>query len=162
MPGAETSFQLADEGGRKGYNDPIANQKRSEGDGMTSVLCVGAGGFIGAVLRYGAGFLVPAAEFPLSTFLVNLLGAVLIGAVVEVAERGGALSPNAVLFLKTGLCGGFTTFSTFSLETLNLLEGGQVTLGIGYAAVSVVCCVVGVVAGRLLVRAVFAHAGLAE
>lgn len=129
---------------------------------MTSVLCVGAGGFIGAVLRYGAGFLVPAAEFPLSTFLVNLLGAVLIGAVVEAAEAGCVFSPNTVLFLKTGLCGGFTTFSTFSLETLNLLESGQVALGAGYAAASVACCVAGVVAGRLIARALLANAGVLD
>lgn len=129
---------------------------------MTSVLCVGAGGFIGAVLRYGAGFLVPAAEFPLSTFLVNLLGAVLIGAVVEAAEAGCVFSPNTVLFLKTGLCGGFTTFSTFSLETLNLLESGQVALGAGYAAASVACCVAGVVAGRLMARALLANAGVLD
>lgn len=149
-------------GGNKGYNDCIANRRRSRGCGMTSVLCVGAGGFIGAVLRYGAGFLVPAAEFPLSTFLVNLLGAVLIGAVVEAAEAGCVFSPNTVLFLKTGLCGGFTTFSTFSLETLNLLESGQVALGAGYAAASVACCVAGVVAGRLIARALLVHVGLAE
>ena len=129
---------------------------------MTGVLCVGAGGFIGAVLRYGAGFLVPAAEFPLSTFLVNLLGAVLIGAVVEVAEAGRVLSPNTVLLLKTGLCGGFTTFSTFSLETLNLLESGQVALGAGYAIASVACCVAGVVAGRLIARALLANAGVLD
>ena len=60
------------------------------------------------------------------TLLINFLGSVAIGAIVEVSElAAGALPREAVLFLKVGLCGGFTTFSTFSLETLELIEGGQ-------------------------------------
>ena len=61
---------------------------------------------------------------------------------------------NAVLFLKTGVCGGFTTFSAFSLETLNLLESGKFATGAAYACGSVVVCLVGVALGRLTMRAI--------
>ena len=73
--------------------------------------------------------------------------------VFEVANiRPGMLSDNAVLFLKTGLCGGFTTFSTFSLETLSLLERGKYAIGSAYSLGSLVVCVLGVMAGKLFVK----------
>lgn len=121
---------------------------------MLSVLCAGAGGFVGAVARYGLGLIPLWPGLPLTTLLINFLGSLVIGAVVEAAAPARAtLSPEAVLFLKVGLCGGFTTFSTFSLETLELLEGGQYVVAGAYAIVSVVLCVAGVLAGKLLVRA---------
>ncbi|MEC4184021.1 fluoride efflux transporter CrcB [Adlercreutzia sp. R21] len=121
---------------------------------MMSVLCVGAGGFLGAVARYGLGLVPLWSGLPLTTLLINFAGSLVIGAVVEAAAPArAALSPEAVLFLKVGLCGGFTTFSTFSLETLELLEGGQYLAAGAYAVVSVVLCVAGVLAGKFLVRA---------
>lgn len=121
---------------------------------MIGVLCVGAGGFIGAVGRYGLGLIPLAPGLPLMTLLINFAGSVLIGAVVEAAAlAAGALPREAVLFLKVGLCGGFTTFSTFSLETLDLIEGGQYALAGAYALASVVLCVAGVLAGKMLARA---------
>jgi len=88
------------------------------------------------------------------TLLINFLGSVAIGAIVETSElAAGALSREAVLFLKVGLCGGFTTFSTFSLETLELIEGGQYAIAGAYALVSVVLCVAGVLVGKVLARA---------
>lgn len=121
---------------------------------MIGVLCVGAGGFIGAVGRYGLGLIPLASGLPLMTLLINFAGSVAIGAVAEAAElAAGALPREAVLFLKVGLCGGFTTFSTFSLETLDLIEGGQYALAGAYALVSVVLCVAGVLAGKMLARA---------
>lgn len=120
---------------------------------MIGVLCVGAGGFIGAVGRYGLGLIPLAPGLPLMTLLINLVGSVAIGAVVETAElAAGALPREAVLFLKVGLCGGFTTFSTFSLETLDLIEGGQYVVAGAYALASVVLCVAGVLAGKMLAR----------
>ena len=93
---------------------------------MMGLLCVGAGGALGAMGRYGLGLIPLGGELPLMTLLINFLGSVAIGAIVETSElAAGALSREAVLFLKVGLCGGFTTFSTFSLETLGLIEGGQ-------------------------------------
>ena len=88
------------------------------------------------------------------TLLINFLGSVAIGAIVEASElAAGALPREAVLFLKVGLCGGFTTFSTFSLETLELIEGGQYAIAGAYALASVVLCVAGVLAGKMLTRA---------
>ena len=108
---------------------------------MVAVLCVGLGGFIGSVGRYLLG-------------LVPVEGDVLIGAVFEAATEGSSLPDNAVLFLKTGVCGGFTTFSAFSLETLALLERGKYATGALYACGSVLACLAGVVIGRLAVRGV--------
>lgn len=121
---------------------------------MTSILCVGAGGFIGAVGRYGLGLIPLWPGLPLMTLLINFVGSVLIGAIVGVAELApGALPRDAVLFLKVGLCGGFTTFSTFSLETLQLIEGSQWAAAGAYALASVTLCVAGVLVGKLIARA---------
>ena len=120
---------------------------------MMGLLCVGAGGALGAMGRYGLGLIPLGSELPLMT-LLNFLGSVAIGAIVETSElAAGALSREAVLFLKVGLCGGFTTFSTFSLETLELIEGGQYAIAGAYALVSVVLCVAGVLVGKVLARA---------
>ena len=121
---------------------------------MLSVLCVGLGGFIGSVGRYLLGLVPYEGDFPLMTFIINFAGAVIIGAVFEAATVGPGLPDNAVLFLKTGVCGGFTTFSAFSLETLTLLERGKYATGALYACGSVLVCLVGVALGRLLVRGV--------
>ena len=102
---------------------------------MGSVLLVGAGGALGAVGRYGLSLLPWRGDFPLPTLLTNLLGAVLIGFIAGLAGRG-RLPSGWTLFWKTGVCGGFTTFSTFSLESLTLLERGRWLLGGGYMAVS--------------------------
>lgn len=82
---------------------------------MTDCLIVGLGGFIGSVCRFMISKLPLSAEgsFPLNTFIINILGAFAIGCIV--AAAGKDLDPRAVLFLKVGICGGFTTFSTFSL-----------------------------------------------
>ena len=120
---------------------------------MMGLLCVGAGGALGAMGRYGLGLIPLGGELPLMTLLINFLGSVAIGAIVETSElAAGALSREAVLFLKVGLCGGFTTFSTFSLESLTLLEKGKWLLGGGYMVLSVVLCLLGVALGQRLSR----------
>jgi CrcB protein len=98
-------------------------------------LLVMVGGAIGSLLRYlvGAwvqGLLGPA--FPWSTLFVNALGSLLIGAVVRLSLEG-ALSGEARLFLAMGLLGGFTTFSSFSYETLALLQDGEALAALAYA-----------------------------
>ncbi len=120
---------------------------------MTGLRCVGAGGALGAMGRYGLGLIPLGGELPLMTLLINFLGSVAIGAIVETSElAAGDLSREAVLFLKVGLCGGFTTFSTFSLETLELIEGGQYAIAGASGLVSVVLCVAGVLVGKVLAR----------
>lgn len=119
---------------------------------LYNCLAVGAGGALGAVCRYLVG-LVPLLQrgaFPLGTLLINLAGAVLIGAVTGRAQGVAGMDPRLLLFLKVGLCGGFTTFSTFSLESLTLLEQGRTGLFGLYAAASVALCLAGVWLGRQL------------
>jgi len=98
-------------------------------------LLVMLGGALGSLLRYALGawvqgFLGPG--FPWSTLLVNALGSLLIGAVVRLSLEG-ALSGEARLFLAVGVLGGFTTFSSFSYETLALVQDGEVLLALAYA-----------------------------
>ena len=114
-----------------------------------NALFVGLGGAVGAVGRYGLSLLPCRSAFPLLTLLTNLIGAVLIGFVAGLAGRE-RLSSGWTLFWKTGVCGGFTTFSTFSLETVTLLERGRWLAGGGYALSSVALCLGGVLLGRWL------------
>ena len=125
---------------------------------MSSFLAVGLGGALGAMGRYGISLLPLKSAFPWLTLLTNVLGALVIGFVVGVTADNTA-SPNTVLFWKTGVCGGFTTFSTFSLETLRLLEGGQTGAGLLYAGASVVLCVAGVYIGEPLGRTLLRRGG---
>jgi CrcB protein len=113
--------------------------------GILSVFSVGAGGAVGAVLRYLLSLIPFDKGFPLQTFGANVIGAVAIGII---AGLGGRLeNKSLVLFLKTGVCGGFTTFSTFSLETVTLFQNGRYFVGTLYAAVTLAACMTGVVIG---------------
>lgn len=121
-----------------------------------NVLLVAAGGAIGAVLRYVLGGWIQGRlgpDFPWGTFIVNVSGSLLIGVVLGLVERG-ALSAEARLFLAVGILGGYTTFSTFSYETLQLIEDGNLasTLlnALGQVAASLVAVYVGVVISRSL------------
>ena len=82
---------------------------------FTGCLIVGAGGAVGAVCRYLMSLVRFEGAFPLMTFLTNFAGAVIIGIIAALAAGWTVMTPNAVLFFKTGFCGGFTTFSTFYL-----------------------------------------------
>ena len=111
---------------------------------MLNCLAVGAGGFLGAVLRYLCSLLLPLGRdggFPVGTLLVNVLGAFAIGLFAAAAARHAALSPRMILFLKTGICGGFTTFSTFALETSGLLQAGRLPAAAAYVVLSVLLSV---------------------
>lgn len=119
---------------------------------MKACIYVGLGGFLGAVLRYLLSSITVRGSFPVMTFLINIVGAFLIGVVVGIAGKYSSVPPEVTLFLKTGLCGGFTTFSTFSLETLNLFEKKEYVIGTGYAAASVILCVLGVWLGQMAVK----------
>ncbi len=96
---------------------------------LIKILFVGLGGFVGASLRYATGTVVGrfAAEssFPYGTFVVNIVGCLLIGFLAGVVEARGLGSDAARAFVFTGLLGAFTTFSTFSYETVGLFQGGQ-------------------------------------
>ena len=120
---------------------------------MGGFLAVGLGGGVGAMGRYALSLLPYQGTFPLLTFLTNLLGAVLIGFITGLAGRE-RLSSGWTLFWKTGVCGGFTTFSTFSLESMDLLREGRWLAGGIYIALSVGCCLIGVVLGQRISQAI--------
>ncbi len=106
---------------------------------MLNCIAVGVGGFLGAVCRYLVG-LIPVREttlFPVRTFAVNLAGCLVIALLAVLAERRLLAGPRTILFLKTGLCGGFTTFSTFALETSDLIRAGEPGVALLYAVLSV-------------------------
>jgi CrcB protein len=95
---------------------------------MRALLFVGIGGAIGSMLRYGMSLFigrhVPIA-FPLGTFLVNISGCFLIGVFYSLATKYTGFNPEWRLFLITGICGGYTTFSTYSYDGLILLRQGS-------------------------------------
>ncbi len=88
------------------------------------------------------------AGFPLVTLFINVIGALAIGVLAGLAGKAEGLSPELLLLLKVGVCGGFTTFSTFALETTNLLSGGKAGMGVLYILLSVGLCLLAVLLGR--------------
>lgn len=107
-------------------------------------LAVAVGGAAGAIARYAmalwaAGFSI---SFPLATFLVNLMGSFLIGAAYVLIVEKGLLGSEWKALLMVGFLGAFTTFSTFSLETLSLIENNQLILAVTYLFASLFCCIV--------------------
>lgn len=117
---------------------------------MMDCIVVGIGGFIGSVCRYLIG-LIPVNEnwvFPIRTFAINVIGSFVIGVIAAAALKNNSLNPRFVLFLKVGICGGFTTFSSFALETGDLLSGGNVWTAVLYAALSMAAGVAAAFAGQ--------------
>ncbi len=107
---------------------------------MRTLLIIGTGGFIGSIFRYLVSRSVQekfTTAFPLGTLSVNILGCFLIGVVLSWSERGG-FNADWRMFLATGLCGGFTTFSAFSNETLALMRDGQWMYAGAYIAISII------------------------
>lgn len=117
-------------------------------NGLTEVLFVGAGGFVGASLRYIMSGLVqrldPMGTFPYGTMSVNVLGCLIIGALVGLSDARQALIPNVRLFVILGILGGFTTFSTFAFESFALFRDGESLRAGANVLGSVVACLVSV------------------
>lgn len=111
---------------------------------------VALGGALGAMARYAMSLIQVKSEFPVMTLITNILGAVLIGFIVGLTSNREDISKNTVLFWKTGVCGGFTTFSTFSLEAFNMLDNKQYLAGSLYIILSCGCCILGILCGKKL------------
>lgn len=109
-------------------------------------LYVGLGGAIGAILRYTISLIPVKTDFPILTLITNVIGAFAIGVIVALAVKY-KMSDNVILLLKTGVCGGFTTFSTFSLESVNLLKSGRTSMAVIYAILSLMLSVTAVMLG---------------
>ena len=118
-----------------------------------NLFAVGIGGAIGAVCRYLIGQMIPkmGSGFPLGTFAINVIGCFAIGLIVAMVGKHSDIDPRLVLFLQTGICGGFTTFSTFSLETLALIEDGCFAVGVLYIVLSVLLGLLSLLAAKILV-----------
>ncbi len=117
------------------------------------LLAVASGGAIGSLARYAIGVWLarPTGAFPLSTLLVNVVGSLLIGVFARLFDSPGE-HQLLRLALTVGLCGGFTTFSTFSAETLALLQQGKATRAALYVTVSIVAGVLATLAGLAIAR----------
>ena len=101
-------------------------------------LLVGLGGAIGSVLRYAFYLVITVKQFPVATFAVNIIGSFIIGVVLALSLKDNLFLNNWKLFLATGICGGFTTFSAFSLENLTLLQNEKYFIALVYILSSIV------------------------
>lgn len=119
---------------------------------MLTLLYVALGGALGAAARYGISKItfLTGHDFPWMTFAANLIGALIIGFIAGAMLSNHRLSPNQLALLKTGFCGGLTTFSTFSLEAVTLFDAGHWGVAIIYLIASTILCLGGVLAGRAL------------
>lgn len=102
---------------------------------LRTLFLIGTGGFIGSILRYllsgYAQQLSKSIQFPFGTLVVNIVGCALVGFLAELADHRGVISGEHRAFFMIGLLGGFTTFSTFGNETMNLLRDGELWLACG-------------------------------
>jgi len=120
---------------------------------MKTILLIFAGGGVGSLLRFGVHQLISRfyhQSFPLGTWVANVLACLLLGFVIGLADHKQWLSAEGRLFMTVGVCGGFSTFSTFSYELLSLTQNGQQTTAIIYTLLSIVCCLLATYLGFYL------------
>lgn len=120
---------------------------------IKSLLLVGLGGALGSMMRFGTGLLIGPRSFPVSTLIVNAIGSLIIGLVLAYSLKNGQFANNWKLFLAAGICGGFTTFSAFSFESLELLQSGKVGMFILYTAGSLMIGIIAVWVGFKIIAA---------
>ena len=123
-------------------------------DTIRNIIAVGAGSFIGGIARYLVSLAMKGISkgFPWATILVNLLGCLIIGVLWGFLSRNAAENTSWGLFLTAGLCGGFTTFSTFSKEALTMLQTGQIWGFASYIAISILAGIALVALGYYIAR----------
>ncbi len=125
---------------------------------LRTILIVGSGGFIGSVMRYLVQIFVEkglSSTFPWGTFVANIAGSFIIGVVFALAQKGNLLSAEWRLFLAVGICGGFTTFSSFAYNNLTMLKDGIYGQFIWNVGGSLVFGLLAVYLGMILVRTIF-------
>jgi CrcB protein len=120
---------------------------------MQKILLIALGGALGSVLRYLTSLFVShyfSGKFPLATFIINFLGCFLIGVFLNYSIR---VDEKLKYLLVIGFCGGFTTFSTFAIENLQLLQSGNYFLALLYMMLSVVLGIIAVWLGMIVIKA---------
>ncbi|MDR3270667.1 MAG: fluoride efflux transporter CrcB [Peptococcaceae bacterium] len=123
-------------------------------------LAVGAGAAVGGCMRYALTWAL-SSGFPLGTLASNLIASLAIGFIIGTERSVGVLPERIKLLLTTGLLGGLSTFSTFSLETVTMLEQSQFVRAGGNVLLNVALCLMFVVIGLALAKLIFAHSGAA-
>ena len=124
---------------------------------MKGIIAVFIGSGIGGVMRYLLGKVIQtyySGIFPLATLLINILACLLLGVVIGYMDSRQMLSSRMQLFWATGICGGFSTFSTFSSENLTLYREGQYGLLLTYVGLSVLLCFCGTFGGLYICQRV--------
>ena len=122
---------------------------------IKAMIIAGIGGFVGTCLRYLTGRLChlwDVGGFPLGTFVVNVVGSFIIGALLGLAERNNMITPTMNVLLVTGFCGGFTTFSSFADDIFLMLQQRHWTMFALYTGLSIILGVIMVWAGRSAVK----------
>ena len=122
---------------------------------IRTLVIIGLGGGLGSVARYLTGLYINKLHtflFPIGTFAANIVGCLIIGVIYGFSERNAWLNAEWRLFLATGFCGGYTTFSTFSYENLQLLQTNQFGLFAAYAIGSFAIGLLAVWLGLSLVK----------
>lgn len=122
---------------------------------MWRALLVGIGGFVGSIARYWVSGLVQSLAgptFPFGTLAVNVVGSFLLGMVLSLSLDRGLIAPDLRLLLTVGICGGFTTMSTFSYETVELMRDGQLLASLWNVTGTVLACCASVWLGGVTAR----------
>lgn len=122
---------------------------------LKSILLVGIGGAVGSILRYLTSVLLNKyfqSNFPIATFTANVLGCLLIGILLGYFEKQHLANPELKLLLITGFCGGYTTFSTFSAENINIIQSGQIETVFIYTALSILISFTAVWIGLIITK----------
>lgn len=122
---------------------------------MKSLLIIGLGGFLGSIARYGISLFFSNftnLKFPFATLITNLLGCFIIGLVWGIIQKQNSINQDLSLFLIVGVCGGFTTFSTFAHENFSMLEHGNYINSLFYSAISLIIGVLAVWGGFNLIK----------
>lgn len=120
-----------------------------------TLLLIGIGGALGSILRYLTSVVVSKyfqSAFPWATFTANILGCLIIGIILGLFEKQQITNPDLKFFLITGFCGGYTTFSAFAAENVNLFQSGNSLMAFAYISASVLVSLFAVWVGLTLVK----------
>ena len=108
---------------------------------LINCLAVGAGGFVGSVLRYLCNLVPSNSALPFATFAINIVGSFFLAFIAALVLKGALDNEQLSLMLRVGLCVGFTTITSFSLESMQLMQQGDILIALAYIVLTCVLCV---------------------